>query len=157
MGVKKVAIVPAATGEISDIQQLFRQMFEIYHVDQDVNYPYSDSGISYLENCVDHGIALVAKDEGEIIGFLTGGIEHAMPFKTYRQHGHIHNLFILKEYRGQGIGARLIREFIQTCQENDVQRIVTDSDDIAALQRFYTSLGFRITGVNYEMDSADAD
>ncbi|MCP4166326.1 MAG: GNAT family N-acetyltransferase [Chloroflexi bacterium] len=78
-----------------------------------------------------------------------------MPFKTYRQHGHIHNLFVLQEYRGQGIGKRLIRQFMQRCEENNVHRIVTDSDDIAALRRFYTSLGFHITGVNYEMDTSD--
>lgn len=153
MDAKKIEIVAAHEDELSDIQHLFRLMFEIYHTDQDIEYPYSEHGICYLENCIDHGITLIARDADEIIGFLTGGVEDAMPFKTYRQHGHIHNLFILKAYRGQGIGARLIREFIQRCQVQDVSRIVMDSDDIPALRRFYSSLGFRITGVNYEIDT----
>lgn len=157
MTMKQTEIVSATREHVNELQHLFHKMFEIYHIDQDVDYPYTESGISYLKTCIDDGIALVAKDEGRIVGFLTGGIEATMPFKTYRQHGHIHNLFILKEHRGQGIGVRLIRQFIQECQENDVHRIVTDSDDIAALRRFYTSLGFRITGVNYEMDTARAD
>lgn len=157
MRMKQAEIVSATRGELHDIQHLFRRMFEIYHIDQDVEYPYTESGIGYLKGCIQDGIALAAKDEDRVIGFLTGGIEDAMPFKTYRQHGHIHNLFILQEYRGQGIGNRLVRRFIQRCAENDVYRIVTDSDDIAALRQFYTSLGFRVTGVEYEMDTAIAD
>ena len=130
-------------------------MFEIYHVDQDIEYPYTNSGICYLQNCIDHQIAWVAKDGEKTVGFLTGAIEDAMPFKTYQQQGHIHNLFVLEAYRGQGIGKRLTRQFIQRCSENNVHRILTDSDDKEALRRFYTSLGFRISGVNYEMNSSD--
>lgn len=152
MIVKKIEIVSATKDDMRAVQHLFRQMFEIYPIDQDIEHPYSESGVNYLENCIDHRIALVAKDEDKIIGFLTGGIEATMPFKTYRQHGHIHNLFIVKDYRRHGIGER----FIQRCQEQGVHRIVTDSDDIAGLRRFYTSFGFRITGVNYEMDAANA-
>ena len=151
---KNIEIAPASSNDISDIQHLFRKMFEIYHVDQDIEYPYTDSGISYLHNCVDHQIALVAKDVERTVGFLTGAIEHTLPFKTYRQHGHLHNLFVLEEYRGQGIGKRLIVQFIQRCDENNVHRIITDSDDIEALRHLYTSLGFRISGVNYEMDTS---
>ena len=151
MVTENIETTPATRNDFSDIQHLFRKMFEIYHVDQDIGYPYTDSGIRYLKNCIDHRIALVAKDGERTIGFLTGGIEDAAPFKTYQQHGHIHNLFVLAEYRGQGIGKRLILDFIQICQENGVHRIVTDSDDIEALRRFYVSLGFRITGINYEL------
>ncbi len=150
-----IEIIPATGNDLNDIQQLFRKMFEIYHVDQDIEYPYTESGIRYLKNCIDHHIALVARDNERIIGFLTGGIEGALPFKTYQQHGHIHNLFVLEECRGQGIGKQLILQFIQICEENNVHRIITDSDDKAALRRFYVSLGFRISGVNYEMDTAN--
>ena len=155
MTVGEIKIVSATGDDMSAIQHLFREMFEIYHVDQNVEYPYTESGLSYLTNCIDQGIALVAKDDNQVIGFLTGGIEDAMAFKTYRQHGHIHNLFVLEEYRGQGLGERLIRQFVRRCKDNDVHRIVTDSDDIVALRRFYTSLGFLVTGINYEMNTAD--
>lgn len=153
MGTQRIDISAASRDDVSAMQRLFRMMFEIFHVDQNIEYPFTDSGISYLENCIDHRIALVAKDKERTIGFLTGGIEDAAPFKTYRQHGHLHNLFVLEAYRGQGIGKRLIQRFIQICQENNVRRIITDSDDIEALRRFYTSLGFLITGVNYELSS----
>ena len=150
---RSVAISPAAGYDIGDIQLLFRKMFEIYHVDQNIDYPYTESGISYLVHCIQHQIALIAKDNGVTVGFITGGIEDALPFKTYQQHGHIHNLFVLEAYRRQGIGKRLIQHFLQRCEENGVRRIITDSDDIESLRRFYASIGFRITGVNYEMDT----
>ncbi|UCC99407.1 MAG: GNAT family N-acetyltransferase [Phycisphaerales bacterium] len=153
MGTKVIDITRASRNDFSDIQALFRKMFEIFHVDQNIEYPYTGNGISYLRNCIEHRIALVAKDNERTVGFLTGGIEAAPSFKTYRQHGHIHNLYVLEEYRGQGIGKRLILRFIQICEENDVGRIITDSDDIEILRRFYTSLGFRISGVNYEFVS----
>jgi len=149
----KIEIVSATRDDMNAIQHLFREMFEIYHVDQDVEYPYTESGLNYLTNCINQGIALIARADNQVIGFLTGGIEDTMAFKTYRQHGHIHNLFVLEEYRGQGLGERLIRQFARRCEDNDVHRIVTDSDDIAALRRFYTSLGFRVTGINYEMNT----
>ena len=114
---KNIEIAPASSNDISDIQHLFRKMFEIYHVDQDIEYPYTDSGISYVQNCIDHQIALIAKDVERTVGFLTGAIEDTLPFKTYRQHGHLHNLFVLEEYRGQGIGKRLILGFIQMVLE----------------------------------------
>jgi ribosomal protein S18 acetylase RimI-like enzyme len=151
----KIEIIPASRADIGDIQHLFRKMFEIYHVDQDINYPYTENGLSYLQDCIDRQIALVAKDGERTVGFLTGGIEDTLPFKTYRQHGHLHNLFVLEEYRGHGIGKRLVSQFIERCKANNVHRISTDSDDIEALRRFYTSFGFRISGVNYEMDISD--
>lgn len=133
------------------MQHLFRKMFEIYHVDQNIDYPYTDSGISYLKDRIRNGIAFVARDGEKRIGFTTGAIEDTLPFKSYRQHGHLHNLFVLEAYRNMRIGRRLVERFIQRCAEDGVQRIMTDSDDIESLRRFYTSLGFRITGVNYEL------
>ncbi len=78
MGTEKIEIVSASRTDIGDIQHLFRKMFEIYHVGQDIEYPYSASGISYLKSCIDQRIALVAKDDDRIIGFLTGGIEEGV-------------------------------------------------------------------------------
>jgi len=152
MATKPIKIFQASNSDLSIIQALFYKMFEIFYVDQNIDYPYTEDGIQYLKNCIEHQIALVAKDGDTIIAFLTGGIEDAMPFKTYKQHGHLHNLFVLEDYRRQGIGKQLVQQFVQKCAENDVHRIVTDSDNTEALKHFYTSQGFRISSVNYEWD-----
>ena len=155
MNPENIVISPASSNDIGDIQLLFRKMFEIYHVDQNIEYPYTDSRISYLKHCVQDQIALVAKANEVTVGFITGGVEDTLLFKTYRQHGHIHNLFVLEEYRRQGIGKSLIQQFIQRCKESDVHRIITDSDDIETLRHFYASIGFLVTSVNYELDTSN--
>jgi len=101
---ENIAITPATPEDIGDMQDLFHKMFEIFHVDQNIEYPYTEDGRRYLESCIDNQIALVAKDNELMVGFLTGGIEDTLPFKTYRLQGHLHNLFILQTYRRQGIG-----------------------------------------------------
>jgi hypothetical protein len=99
MNLENIEITSASLDDTGDIQVLFRKMFEIYHIDQDIEYPYTDSGRSYLKYCVQHQIALIAKDSEVTVGFITGGIEDTLPFKTYSQHGHIHNLLVLEECR----------------------------------------------------------
>ena len=151
---QNIEITIASKRDLSEIQYLFRKMFELSHIDQNIEYPYTDQGIYYLQQCREHHMAFVAKDTGNVVGFLTGAIEDALPFKTYQQQGHLHNLFVLDAYRGQGIGKQLISQFIRECQNNRVDRIITDSDDTEPLRHFYTSFGFRITGVNYEIHIA---
>ena len=153
MDLEHIAIEQATSSDMSDIQYLFRKMFEIYHVDQNIEYPYTEDGINYLKNCIQHQIALIAKHNDTTIGFVTGEIENALPFKSYHQQGHIHNLYVMDEYRNRGIGKGLVLLFIQKCHEKDVHRIVADSDDQESLRRFYLSLGFHVSGINYDMDS----
>lgn len=155
MNIENYAISRASLTDLSNMQDLFRQMFEIFHVDQDIDYPYTEHGINYLKNCIEQEIALVANDGETTIAFLTGGIEEAMPFKTYKYHGHLHNLFVLESYRGQGIGKQLIKQFVQICARKNVHRIVTDSDNTDSLKHFYLSQGFRISSINYEFDIPD--
>ena len=150
MMTQNIEIAQASKKDFHDIQHLFRKMFEIYHEDQNVEYPYTDHGISYVQQCIAQNMAFVAKDGGKVIGFIIGEIEKALPFKTYKTIGHLHNLFVGEGYRGQGIGEKLVTRFIEGCHNKHVCRILTDSDDKEPLKRFYTSIGFRITGINYE-------
>lgn len=83
MIVQNLEITIASTEDFHDIQRLFRKMFELYHVDQNIEYPYTEHGIQYLQQCIDHQMAFVAKEDGNVVGFLTGAIEEALPFKTY--------------------------------------------------------------------------
>lgn len=141
----------ATEGDFEKIQYLFKKMFEIYSEDQNIDYPYTNSGIDYLHNCINNGLALVARRGTEVIGFLTGGIEDALPFKTYQKQARIHDLFISKTFRGQHIGKALIQEFIKICKDRNIDRITTDSEDTEQLRSFYQSVGLKITGIIYEM------
>ena len=146
-----IHIEKAKSEDFNTIQILFGKMFEIFHVDQDVNWPFTKSGIDYLNNCINNKIALVAKDKNNVVGFATGGISETMPFQTYKYKAYLENLFVLSEYRNSNIGRELTLNFIKIAKESGVDRIHTDSDNDEKLKRFYASLGFEIIGVNYQL------
>lgn len=76
---------------------------------------------------------LVFKDKGEINGFLLGNINY-----KYRDEecSFILELYVSKEYRLQGIGKALVREF-ERLSNNNIY--LTSSKDA---EKFYTSIGF---------------
>lgn len=81
-----------------------------------------------------HGswLALVALDEGQVVGFVTvisDGVCSA----------YIPLLEVLPTYRGQGIAARLVREVVARTQELYMLDLSCDPH----LQPFYEKLGFR--------------
>ena len=111
----RIAIRNASLDDFQVIQLLFRKMFDIFYEDQDVEYPYKESGKQYLTERIEHGIAIVAMIDNRVIGFLTGSIEKSLDFKTYEEYGFIHNMFILEEYRSTGVGKSLVGTFIDRC------------------------------------------
>lgn len=71
---------------------------------------------------------------------------------------HITNIAVLKEYRGHGIGEKLLRESIQLCEELDVKLMTLEvrvSNEVA--QNMYRKLGFQDGGIrkNYYTDDRE--
>lgn len=85
--------------ENDEIQKLFRKMFDVFQEDQNIEYPYTESGINYLKQRIDNGISFVAKIDEKTVGFLTGSIQKAIDFKTYDKYGFIENVYVEEEYR----------------------------------------------------------
>lgn len=148
---ENIIIQKAVERDFTEIQELFRRMFDIFYEDQDVEYPYTENGINYLQKRIDSGFAFVARVDGKIVGFLTGTIQNAIDFKTYKKYGFIENMYIKEENRKSGIGKMLILEFVNMCKDLKINHIQTDSDANQSLINFYAGIGFKITGVNYEM------
>lgn len=146
---KDIMILKADKNDFADIQILFRKMFDIFSEDQDVEYPYTESGINYIKNKIDTGTAIVAKKEGKVVGFLAFSIQKALDFKTYDKCGFLENMYVLEEYRKNGIGKSLITEFLNICHNNNIKYVNADSDANQNLINFYTGIGFKITGVEY--------
>jgi len=146
-----IAIQNASLDDFQDLQLLFREMFDIFREDQDVEYPYKASGEQYLKERINEGFAIVAKHNNCVVGFLTGSIEPALEFKLYEKYGFIHNMFVQDEFRNEGIGKKLIDAFVDICKEQGISYIHTDSDANQSLINFYTGNGFKISGLNYIM------
>jgi ribosomal-protein-alanine N-acetyltransferase len=82
----------------------------------------------------------VAKDNGEIAGFVAGGVEDT----GEEVYGHIMNLAVAPEYRRRGIGQQLIRRLEQEYAilgASGVQLEVRIGNTGA--QEFYRRLGYR--------------
>lgn len=97
-------------------------------------------------------IYIVAKKDNEIIGY--GGMWHVI------NEGHITNVAVKKEYRGKGVGSKIIRAFIDIAKEKEMIGITLEvrvSNDIA--KNLYKKNGFIMEGIRkeyYEDNKEDA-
>ena len=83
---------------------------------------------------------IVAEKNGEIVGY--GGMWLII------DEGHITNIAVYPEYRGQGIGHYLVKKLINICEERDMTSITLEvraSNSVA--QSLYKKYGFEEAGI----------
>ena len=101
-----------------------------------------------LENPL--AIYIVATIGGEIVGFA--GMHHVL------DEGHITNIAVLKEYRGQGIGDALVKRLCNIAVEKNITGLVLEVRmGNAPAQRLYGRHGFTFAGIrkNYYVDTKE--
>lgn len=94
---------------------------------------------------------LVVSLNGSIVGYSASVLRGS--------EGHIISIAVHPDYRGIGIGEKLLRENIKRLKDSGAERVVLEVrvDNIQAL-KLYQKLGFRIvkTLKNYYWDGSDA-
>lgn len=86
---------------------------------------------------------LVAKIEGKVVGYV--GMWLVM------DEGHITNVAVHKDYRGQKIGDLLVQELINLCKLNNIVAMTLEvrvSNVVA--QNLYKKYGFKLAGIRKE-------
>ena len=86
---------------------------------------------------------LVAKVDGKVVGYV--GIWFVV------DEGHITNVAVHEDYRGQKIGDQLIKELVQVCKDNNIVSMtleVRTSNTVA--QNLYRKYGFKMAGIRKE-------
>ncbi|WP_243155152.1 ribosomal protein S18-alanine N-acetyltransferase [Romboutsia sp. CE17] len=86
---------------------------------------------------------LVAKVDGKVAGYV--GIWFVV------DEGHITNVAVHEDYRGQKIGDQLIKELVQVCKDNNIVSMtleVRTSNTVA--QNLYRKYGFKMAGIRKE-------
>ena len=86
---------------------------------------------------------LVAKVDGKVAGYV--GIWFVV------DEGHIINVAVHEDYRGQKIGDQLIKELVQVCKDNNIVSMtleVRTSNTVA--QNLYRKYGFKMAGIRKE-------
>ncbi|MDR0757197.1 MAG: GNAT family N-acetyltransferase [Tannerella sp.] len=86
-------------------------------------------------------VTLLAESGGVCCGLLVA-FENYSTF-TVRPMMNIHDVFVLKTYRGKGVGRRLIQAAVEEAKKRNCSRITLEvrQDNVAA-QRLYRSVGF---------------
>ena len=105
------------------------------------------TNIEYIKEFLENNnqeIICVASDNGKMIGFCCGKVIKSMCYTA--KHGEITELFVLKEYRKQGIAKKLVF-FIEIefkKQEVNGMHVLTGNDNTQA-QCLYRSCGYEDT------------
>jgi ribosomal protein S18 acetylase RimI-like enzyme len=97
-----------------------------------------------LQGLADHpsSFVLLARNEGQIIGMATCFIN----FSTFKvkPYLNIHDIVVKKEFRGQGIGRKLLQKCTDISTERNYCKITLEvRDDNANAKHLYQSLGFK--------------
>lgn len=103
------------------------------------NIPWSKEAFIY-ENCNSNTVYVVAKFDNKVVGYIG--------FYNICGEAHINNIAVLPNYRGNGIGDKLLQFLIQYCEKNDILAATLEvrvSNVIA--QRLYKKHGFNVEGI----------
>jgi ribosomal protein S18 acetylase RimI-like enzyme len=100
----------------------------------------------YLRSLItrDDAIAVVAKDEGEVVGYAVGRVTMLPPFFQERYRGYIHDVFVKPQVRRHGVGRRLVDAILQWLRQQEVTlvelTVATNNEAIT----FWERLGFSV-------------
>lgn len=91
---------------------------------------------------------LVAEENGAMAGYLTGTFLK----NAWQKTSYVDDVFILKEFRGRGIGSKLIKKFMDLSKTRGVRRFMLGVDvrNEKAI-KLYKKLGFKISQYGVEM------
>ena len=116
---------------------------DVYKVEEDCFVdPWSKEAIRQeLKNNLARYI--VAEIDGKVVGYV--GVWFVL------DEGHITNIAVHSDYRGNKIGDKLIKELVELCKENNMSAITLEVrvSNIVA-QNLYKKYGFKIGGIRKE-------
>lgn len=98
-----------------------------------------------------HAIKFVYQDHGQSIAwaylYLIFQDRHKEPY------GYLENVYVEKEYRGQGLGKKLVSLVIQEAKKRKCYKLIgTSRMSKPDVHKFYDRLGFRKYGFEFRMD-----
>lgn len=131
-----VALRPAAIADIPRMQQIEQDAATLFAGLDLINiHEMATAGISDHCNAIDEGLSLVAEVEGRVAGFVIGD--------RYAEDVYLHELDVGRDYQRRGIGAILVRGFIDLARTQRAPSIYLSTfRDPPWNAPFYRKLGF---------------
>jgi ribosomal protein S18 acetylase RimI-like enzyme len=162
--VTDLQIVLGGADRIDDVEPIYRSLYA-HHVDVSTWRPGPERGADvawgrrrarYAKTLGDpSGILLLAERDGRVVGMLIGEVEDepegSDTFAIPDRVAHLHDVAILPEARGVGVGHALMARFEAELRERGV---VSYGRDVMAgndgARRFYEALGFELADMVFE-------
>jgi ribosomal protein S18 acetylase RimI-like enzyme len=147
----KIKILAAKPEDKQSIMFLFQQNLIYHHYLDKIYYHHPEHVAEKLEKYVDSALSsqdpqiyLAKNEQGESIGLVACGIAEPTYFDTaIEKFGSIYELFVVQEYRGLGLGQRLVKESEAYLKEKGCLyvHLQASSQNFDSLE-FYKKYGF---------------
>lgn len=152
-GAAPVVIRPAAADDAPTLGKLGAEMLRLHHAFDADRFmppgPHTEEGYGRFlaaERENDDTVVLVAERAGEILGYVFAGVEPRSWKELRDVSGFVHDVLVVEDARGAGIGARLVEAAAEWLVARGMPRVMlwTAAKNVAA-QRLFERLGFRRT------------
>ena len=145
IGEIRMVIRKAELKDLQRIQELNNELFELELANFDKylikDWPLSDEGREYFKNAIKESFVVVAEIENQVVGYLLGE-ESDIPYYNFKI-AELCNMCIDSNYRKQGVGNALYKEFERFYNEQGISHfIVTASFKNESAKAFYKKMGF---------------
>lgn len=144
----KVIIRKAREKELKIVQDLNHQLFvhdQKYDPLLVMDWPYEKEGADYFKSRIsgEEGVCFVAEVDGEIVGYLAGGMIKPHSEQPVKRRSKLENTLVKETFRNQGIGKKLFNAFIKWSHAQGAERIIVTAytGNVSAV-RFYREVGF---------------
>lgn len=121
-------VARAEEGDLPQVTERWKEMM-LLHRDLDPAFTMAEDGMQvfqdYLRTCLsseDH-LLLVAKEEGEVLGYLLAHIMLRPPVFKERAYGEISDLAVRKDHWRKGAGGRMLKAAMKWFEGKGVRRI----------------------------------
>ena len=141
---------------LDDIEQLKSFEQAVISAERPFNSAIKANGAYYydLDELIasDNSLLLILEDDGNSIATGYVKIEKSKPSFQHSYHGYLGFMYVLPEYRGQGLNKLMINELISWAQNKDVQDFYLDvySGNQAAINA-YQKLGFQSSMIEMKL------
>jgi len=152
----------AIIGDLKEILrlnlELFKKEYKEFDKSLNLNWTYKE-GKKYFKDRIikKDGFVEVIEHKGKTIGYLCGGISGRLFYREKAKYAELENILIEKEFRGEGLGTKLTKDFINWCKKNKVDYIsVKASAGNKLAINFYRKLKFKDYDLTLEMNLGGA-
>lgn len=142
----------AEVKDLQRIQELNNELFELELANFDKylikGWPLSKEGKEYFENAIKESFVVVAELDDKVVGYLLSE-ENNIPYYNFKI-AELCNMCIDSNYRKQGIGNMLYKEFEKFYNEQGITHfIVTASFRNESAKAFYKKIGFKEANLTF--------